>query len=87
VWWIFNLSFTFAYNSPALSDEINGLFVATLLRIGIYHSRGGGFYDIAHSGKDYSWNARRMKAAEQGVPFDEPPPPRPVSNGPVRPST
>jgi hypothetical protein len=25
-----------------------------------------------------SWNARRMKAAEQGVPFDEPPPPRPV---------
>ncbi len=34
-----------------------------------------------------SWNARRMKAAEQGVPFDEPPPPRPVSNGPVRPST
>jgi hypothetical protein len=27
-----------------------------------------------------SWNARRMKAAEQGVPFDEPPPPRPVSS-------
>jgi hypothetical protein len=25
-----------------------------------------------------SWNARRMKATEQGVPFDDPPPPRPV---------